>query len=114
VAGTVRFKSGDIIVAANPGDYGKPRPCLVLQAELFDDLPSVTFCMITSALRDDRPLVRITISPTTENGLHQASQIAIDKILTLPIERISKKIGTASDDVMQQVTRALVLFLGIS
>jgi mRNA interferase MazF len=109
----VKFKSGDIIVAANPGDYGKQRPCLVLQTELFDDLPSVTFCVITSTLRDDRPLIRITLSPTPENGLHHASQIAVDKIMTLPVERIGKKIGTAGEEVMLQVTRALAVFLGL-
>ena len=109
----MKFKRGDIVLAASPGDYGKPRPCLVLQSELFDDLPSVTFCMLTTTLREDGPLVRITIEPTAENGLHERSQIAIDKIMTLHITRVSTKIGEADEDVMLQVTRALAVFLGV-
>lgn len=109
----MKFKRGDIVLAASPGDYGKPRPCLVLQSELFDDLPSVTFCMLTTTLRDDQTLLRINIAPSSENGLHQPSQIAIDKITTLPVARITKKVGTADDTVMLQVTRALAVFLGV-
>jgi mRNA interferase MazF len=109
----VKYRRGDIVLAASPGDYGKPRPCLVLQSELFDDLPSVTFCMLTTTLRDDSPLIRIGINPDGENGLHQPSQIAIDKIMTLPTTRITRKLGTADEDVMLQVTRALAVFLGL-
>jgi mRNA interferase MazF len=104
---------GDIVLAASPGDYGKPRPCLVIQSHLFDDLPSVTFCMLTTTLREDRPLVRVTIMPRAENGLLQPSQIAVDKIMTLPKLRVTKKIGTAGEEVMGQVTRALAVFLGM-
>ncbi len=109
----MKFKRGDIVLAASPGDYGKPRPCLVLQSELFDDLPSVTFCLLTTILREDHPLVRINIAPSTENGLHQPSQIAIDKITTLPVIRITKKIGKVDEDIMLQVMRALAVFLGV-
>lgn len=109
----MKFKRGDIVLAASPGDYGKPRPCLVMQSELFDDLPSVTFCMLTTTLRSERPLVRITVKPDAQNGLRETSQIAIDKIMTLPAPRITRKIGEAGEDVMLQVTRAVAVFLGI-
>lgn len=109
----MKFRSGDIVLAASPGDYGKPRPCLVIQSELFADLPSVTFCMLTTTLRTGHPLVRITMEPSAKNGLHETSQIAIDKIMTLPITRIAKKIGEADADMMLQVTRALAVFLGV-
>ena len=109
----MKFKRGDIVLAASSGDYGKPRPNLVIQSELFDDLPSVTFCLLTTTLRKDHPLVRIPIKPTLENGLVEISQIAIDKIMTLPISRVAKKIGVADEDVMLQVTRALAVFLGV-
>jgi mRNA interferase MazF len=109
----VKYRRGDIVLAASPGDYGKPRPCLVLQSKLFDDLPSVTFCMLTTTLRDDSPLIRIGITPNNDNGLHQPSQIAIDKIMTLPTTRITRKLGMADEDVMLQVTRALAVFLGL-
>jgi mRNA interferase MazF len=72
----VKFRHGDIVLAASPGDYGKPSPCLVVQSEFFDDLPSVIFCMLTTTLRTDHPLVCITIKPDIGNGLRETSQIA--------------------------------------
>jgi mRNA interferase MazF len=113
VARSVKFKRGDIILTATPGDYGKPRPSLVIQSDLFAALPSVTFCMLTTTLRPDHPAVRITIDPSPSNGLRQRSQIAIDKITTLPVQRVAKVIGHASDTTMAHVTRALALFLGV-
>lgn len=101
-------------MAASSGDYGKPRPNLVIQFSAFSNMPSVTVCPLTSDLQTMAPLFRITIEPTTENGLHLPSQVAIDKITTLPITRIAARLGTADDDVMLQVTRALAVFLGIS
>lgn len=109
----MKFKRGNIILAALPDDYGKPRSCLVLQVDLFDDLPSITFCMLTSTLGDDHTLARINIKSDGNNGLNQGSQIAIDKIITLPKLRVTRRIGTADDVVMLQVTRALTVFLGI-
>jgi mRNA interferase MazF len=105
------YKRGDIVIAAAPGDYGKPRPCLVIQADAFNDIPSVTVCLLTRDLRDDVPLIRQTIQPTAENGLQQISQIAIDKITTLSLSRISRRIGSLDEVEMMQVTRAIAVFL---
>ncbi len=105
---------GDIVLAASSGDYGKPRPNLVIQSNAFSHMPSVTVCPLTSDLQTFAPLFRIAIAPTPENGLHLPSQIAIDKITTLPITRIAARLGSAGEDVMLQVTRALAVFLGIS
>lgn len=109
----MKLKRGDLVLAASPGDYGKPRPCLVLQSELFDELPSFTLAILTTTLRSDQPLLRISIEPDEKNGLKQKSQIAVDKITTLPVSRIARKIGEADEDVMLQVTRALAVFLGL-
>jgi mRNA interferase MazF len=109
----MNFSRGDIVIAAISGDYGKPRPCLVVQSDFFPHMPSLTFCPMSSELRDDVPLLRINISPTPENGLREKSQIAIDKLSTLPKTRIAQKIGKADDSVMLHVTRALAVFLGL-
>ncbi len=108
------IQRGDIAVAAAPGDYGKPRPVLIVQSDLFAALPSFTVCPLTSHLRTDTPLLRLTIESTPENGLRVRSQIAIDKMTTLPRERIGAVIGKANDETMLQVTRALAVFLAIA
>ena len=78
---------GTVVVVALQGDYGKPRPALVVQSDLFSALPSVTILPITSELRD-APLYRISISPTPETGLQKPSQIMVDKPQTIHREKI--------------------------
>jgi mRNA interferase MazF len=73
-------KRGDIVIAAPPGAYGKPRPVIVLQADSFT-LASYTVAPFTSDLQD-APLLRVPVEPDSENGLQKPSQIMIDKIVT--------------------------------
>jgi len=41
----------------------------------------------------DAPLFRITLDPSRQNGLNRVSQIMVDKVLTLPREKIGKRVG---------------------
>jgi mRNA interferase MazF len=109
----VKFRRGDIVIASASGDYGKPRPCLVVQSSLFADLQSVTFCQMTSDVQIDEPLLRIRMQPTAQNGLEKTSAVAVDKLITLHRDRIARKVGEADPATMQQVTRALAAFLDI-
>lgn len=95
------------------GDYGKPRPALVIQADQFGDLGSVTVLPITSTLID-APLLRLTIDPLAENGLRTRSQIMLDKPMTVRSERVGPTIGQLDDATMLRVNRSLVLFLGLA
>ena len=108
------MKRGDIVTVSAPGDFGKPRPALVIQSDLFNDThPSVTLCLITTELRHT-PLFRITLEPHASNGLRRLSQIQIDKVLTVAAARIGKAVGGLDDDTMIRVNRALAVWLGIA
>lgn len=107
------MKRGDIITVSLPGHYGKPRPALIIQSDLFDVHPSVTLLPITSELRD-APLFRLTIEPTKENGLRFHSQIMIDKLHTVPREKLGKPFGKLNDEMMLAINRALAMFLGFA
>ena len=107
------MKRGDVVTVAVQGDYGKPRPAVVVQSDLFNDThPSISVLPLTSTLVD-APLLRLTIDPGRENGLSRISQVMVDKVLTLPREKIGKPIGRLNDDVMIRVTRALAMWLGV-
>ena len=41
------MKRGDLVTVALSGDYGKPRPALVIQSDLFDEHPSITILPVT-------------------------------------------------------------------
>jgi mRNA interferase MazF len=107
------MRRGDLVTVAAPGDYGKPRPALVVQSDLFDEVPSVTLCLVTSALRET-PLFRITVDPSPDNGLQRISQIQVDKITTVARERVGGVIGRLDDAAMLKVNRSLAVFIGIA
>ena len=107
------MKRGDIVTVSLSGDYGKPRPALVIQSDLFKDHPSVTVLPVTSELRET-PLFRIEIEPNKENGLQKTSQVMVDKTHTVKKEKIGEKFGKLSDDQMLAVNRALAVFLGFA
>lgn len=95
------------------GDYGKPRPALVIQSDLFTAHPSVTILPVTGELRD-APLFRIDVKPTSDNGLRKVSAVMVDKPQTVSRARIGSTIGRLDDDSMLAVTRALAVFLGFA
>ena len=107
------MRRGDIVTVAAPGDFGKPRPALVIQSDLFGALPSVTLCLVTSTLRDT-PIFRITVDPSPANGLQRVSQIQVDKILTVARERIGGVVGRLDDATLLKVNRSLAVFAGIA
>ena len=107
------LRRGDLVTVALSGDYGKPRPALVIQSDLFDCHPSVTILPVTSERRGT-PLFRIDVAPDPGNGLRTPSQIMIDKAQTLPREKVGSVIGRLTDAELVRVERALALFLGFA
>ncbi|MGI3901471.1 MAG: type II toxin-antitoxin system PemK/MazF family toxin [Janthinobacterium lividum] len=107
-------KRGQFVTVVVAGDYGKPRPALVVQSNLFAELPSFVVCPLTTTLRDDADLLRIPVDPSPVNGLRQLSQIAVDKITVVPASKIGNTIGTADDVLMLRVNRALALLIGLA
>ena len=107
------MRRGDFVTVATPGDYGKPRPALVIQSDLFSELPSVALCLVTSELRN-APIFRISVDPGPYNGLRSISQIQIDKIVTVPRERVGSVIGHVDDATLLKVNRSLAVFAGIA
>lgn len=104
---------GDLVTIALQGDFGKPRPALVIQSNFFFDHPSVTILPITSEIRET-PLFRFLIQPSQENGLFKNSQVMIDKIQTVSTEKVSKPFGSISEAQLLEVNRLLALFLGLA
>src|SRR5689334_582300 len=89
----MEMKRGDIVTVSLPGDYGKPRPALIIQSDLFDAHPSITVLPITSELRG-APLFRIDIEPNKQNGLLKRSQVMVDKAHTVSRDKVRERFGT--------------------
>ncbi len=104
---------GDVVICAAPGDYGKPRPAVVVQSDFFNPThQSVAVCPITSELIE-APLFRIALRPTEANGLRKPSQVMVDKILSLRRDRIKRRAGTLSGSDMARISSALRLWLDL-
>ena len=108
----MEISRGDLVVAAFPGDYGKPRPALVIQGNAFNQLQSVTVLPLTSDLFP-AALIRIDVAPTRSNGLQRRSQIMVDKAATISRTKIGQHIGRLDTETMGAVGSALAQFLDI-
>ena len=107
------MQRGDLVSVAIQGDFGKPRPALVIQSPLFANHTSVTVLLVTSTLVD-APLLRVTVQATPGNGLEKTSQIMIDKAMTLKRGKIGPVLGRVNPDELTQVERGLAVLLGIA
>lgn len=107
------MRRGDLVTVALQGDYGKPRPALVVQADQFSGLGSIVILPITSTMVD-APLLRLSVEPSPENGLRAPSQIMLDKPMTVKSDKIGSPFGHLDDTTMLSVNRSLALFLGLA
>lgn len=104
---------GDLVTVAMQGDFGKPRPALVIQADQFGEHVTVTVLLVSGTLVD-APLLRITVQPSEENGLRKPSQIMVDKAMTVRRDRLGPVFGRIDANTMVEVERCLAVFLGIA
>jgi mRNA interferase MazF len=108
------MRRGDVVTVAAAGDYGKPRPAVVVQTDAFpENHASLVVCQLTSDLVN-APDFRVDIDPTPENGLRLTSQVMADKPVTIRRERIGRKIGRLDSRDMARLGVALAFVLGLA
>jgi mRNA interferase MazF len=108
------MRRGDVVTVAASGDYGKPRPAIVVMAEsLLEAHPSVILCQLTSTINELADF-RVAIEPTVENGLRSRSDIMTDKPITVRKERVGSIIGHLDQTDIQRLNAALAFALGLS
>ena len=108
------MKRGDVVTVAAAGDYGKPRPAVIVQTDaLPGEHASVVICQMTSEC-NDAPDFRVTIDATDENGLRVQSQVMADKPVTVRRERIGRRVGQLNDKDILRVNVALAFVMGLA
>ena len=107
------MRRGDLVTVALPGDFGKPRPALVVQSDLFSNHATVTVLPVTST-PVETPLFRLPVDPTPDNGLREPSFVMVDKTMSIRTEKLGAAFGRLGRADMTRVNRALALFLGIA
>ena len=108
------MRRGDVVVVALPGDLGKPRPAVVVQANVLNDsLRTILLCPISS-FSSQPSFFRVAVEPTTENGLRLPSEIMVDKLQSTNRTRIAQVIGRVDDATQQKLSRSIMLALALT
>ena len=90
------MRRGDLVTVAAAGDYGKPRPAVIVQTDAFPESHAcVVICQLTSELVD-APDFRITIDLGPENGLRLTSQVMADKPVTIDANGSDRRSGVSA------------------
>jgi mRNA interferase MazF len=105
---------GAIVVVAAKGAYtGKPRPALIVQADLYNPThSSFSLCPITSDCVD-APLFRVTLPPGERTGLAVVSQVMVDKIISVPRDAVVREVGRCDALHLEQIDDALRRWLDL-
>ena len=106
-------RRGDLVTVpdsgALPGDFGKPRPALVVQSDLFAGHAAVTVLPVTST-ETPAPLFRLPVDPSPDNGLREPSFVTVDKAMSIRTEKLRRAVRTSrkcGPDPRQPGARAL-------
>jgi mRNA interferase MazF len=109
----MEVRRGSIVIVAH-GEFGRPRPAVVVQAdELGDATTTVLVCPITSDVTERLP-IRPTVEPNPDNGLRLNSQFMTDKMLALPRNRVRRMIGVIDPETSDRLDAALLVVLGLA
>ena len=85
----------------------------MLQNDRFDPTESITICAVTTD-PTEAPLLRIPVAPNERNGLGARSRLMVDKITTVPKNKLGQHIGHLDAKDMQHVNQAILIFLGLA
>ena len=107
------MKRGDIVTIAVQGDYGKPRPAVVVQSDSLPESESILIAPFTSSLRD-APFYRLTVEPSEKNGLKVVSQIMVDKVTPCPRAKCGPVIGRLAGSEMLALNNLLSVMIGLA
>ncbi len=107
------MRRGDIWTLSARGYAGKPRPAVIVQDDRFDSTESVTVCAFTTD-PTDAPLFRLATEPDNHNGLRATSRLMVDKITTVPKQRLGERIGRLPPGDLVRLNRAIAVFLGLT
>ena len=107
------MKRGDIVTIAVPGDFGKPRPAVVIQSDDLSEIDTTLVAMMTTA-NDLVSAFRIAIEPSPINGLRVRSILMLDKISVVWRVKCGQVIGRLDDGEMAEVDVCLTVVFGLN
>jgi len=109
----MEIRRGAVVTVALAGDFGKPRPAVVLRSDHFAAHQIVSLVPLTT-FRRAAVLLRIDIAPSTGNGLTVPSQAMIDTLHSVRVQRIGAIVGQLAAADLRRIVRAVAVYLGFA
>lgn len=107
------MRRGDLVTVALSGDYGKPRPAIIVQADALTAVDSVLVATL-STHHLDTPLFRLPLVPSSKNGLREPSDVLVEKLFAVPRSKVGPVFGRADEEQMLTLNRTLAFVLGLA
>jgi len=105
---------GDVVICVFSNEFGKPRPAVVVQSDLFNEThATVVLCPVSSEITG-LAMFRVPIPASASTGLRTDSEVMTDKISTVGRPRIRKQVGKLSNSQMELVDRAIRTWLDLT
>lgn len=105
------LQRGDVLKVIIPGEYGKPRPAVIIQTRMLHDIPSLIVVPCTSELVDGC-IYRPNVPHDEQTGLLLPTQAMADKLVAVSKRRIREVIGHVSPETLDDVERAVHFVIG--
>ena len=91
----------------------KIRPVIVVQTDLLNKHHgSSIICPLTSNVQNDSEILRVHIRQG-QCGLHEACDVMIDQIRAIDNNRLIKKVGVASPEIISAIKENLKIILDL-
>src|SRR5437660_11812596 len=90
------------------------RPALIIQNDRGNSSITYPLTVVASMSRTERELsLHVRISPTTENGLTDYTDVKCEQIMTIEKSRLMRRRGSITSEEMTRVDAALKLSLSL-
>jgi mRNA interferase MazF len=96
------------------GDFGKPRPAVVVESDAMPPTDSILVCIGTSDLVEDAEPRRVLVLPDARNGLRLPTQFQSDKVMPSRREKCGHVIGRIDQKSLAAITMQLGVLLGLA
>jgi mRNA interferase MazF len=109
------IRRGDVVTVVLAGDYGKPRPAVVIQSDALnrEEPDSFVVAPLTSSLTG-QTRIRVAVTATAANGLELDSEVMTEKLSAVAQRRIGRTIGRLDPATLARVDQELLLVLGFA
>ena len=108
------MRRGDIITVAMQGDFGKPRPAVVVESDAMPPTDAVLVCIGTSDLVEEAEPRRVLVMPDAQNGLRLPTQFQSDKVMPSRRAKCGPVIGQIDQGALAALTMQLGVLLGLA